>query len=266
MTRAERRAEIEVIRKLFEGEQKLFGELPASGATKKQIEAQLKKHLSTHYDKNVMVLHAHHSAWPATGRQRSKVHPLKGLRSLLDWGVSVIGATVRLPLQYATIVWIDIKEDRRSKERVATVGMVMEGLAHVKWSANMQDEDFNPHYCHLGVWTLRKPRALANWKVQFVASGLPAEQAGLASRGYRCKIHRATKLGPKKRPLRYFTRLHASKHGRGSARDWDDAWYDAIPCRSERCQIGVLWDEKKCGKQNLWDLLGWDIAINGRGC
>jgi DNA repair protein RadC len=93
MTKEEELAEKAVLKKILEAEQQIFGGFPRKKPSEDQIREVIERHLSENYDKNVIVVHAHHSNWPATGRPRPLQTDLKGMKSLVEFGVQAVAGT-----------------------------------------------------------------------------------------------------------------------------------------------------------------------------
>ena len=260
------RERAEILR-ILQWEQEGLNKAPAGNYSDREIEAGVRCHLQDCYDENVIVMHCHHSSWPATGRERPLPTHLKDIGSLYDWGLTWNTGTKRYLLQFATIVWVEVQEDAKSGDRLATAGMVMEGLAHISGAMETGEEPLDPHYSFLGVWVMRKSNEPgSNWKIQFVINGLPAAQPDLGERQYEPRVTPETTIGPKGTTVDQVLTMYREHFGQDSEEEWDARLYDAIPAGCEQCEITEDWSERPFQEQRLWDLLGWDIAINRRGC
>ena len=149
---------------------------------------------------------------------------------------------------------------------MATVAMVMEGLCQLKASLDSGEEPYNPWYCHMGLWVFRKPATPGGqWKVQFVVSGLPVDHPDHAERQYKRRINGEPRLGPQNKSADEITELFQNRMNL-SQEEWSRSVNEVIPEEYEECVVCDDWSGHDCGGEHLWDLIGWDVVINSRGC
>ena len=72
------------------------------------------------------------------------------------------------------------------------------------------------------------------------------------------------RIGPKKKPLKYFRDIQRNHHANGKKAELDAARDEAIPPEYEDPKLREDWSERKQRGVNLWDYLGCDVVVNGR--
>jgi len=269
MTKKERLAEMEAVRKIFVEEQQLFCDLGWSSFSHRETHERFDTHLKKYYAEDLIGVHAHHRVWPVTGRGLAQKHPLKGVANLTSYYSTMIHRLERMAHHYATLVWLNVKEDSSTKERFAVGCLVVEGLRQLRENARWSEDGYDPYYCHMGMWVLHQPGPGGDWKIRFIFSGLPVEMLHVpGGKRYQRRIPDDRKIGSKKKTRKYFSQLHQlfeADHNK----EYQEAWYEAIPAGEEVHKIDMDWSsaKKRSGDDApfFWDLLGWDVVTNGIG-
>lgn len=272
MTKAEMKAEMELLNAIFAEEQDLLDDLSQPQHSRRDTEKRIRTHVRKHYAKNLLAIHTHHRTWPVTGRPRPGRHPAKGVTDLASFYVDYMHKLERLPRQFATLVWANVKEEKKTGERVAVACLVYEGLRQFRAETRWQEDEHSPYYCHMSAYVLRKKKARkgarpASWKVEFLVAGLPVENVHApGGKVYRRKITDKTKFGQKGKKqygIKDFEKLHALYEA-DSNDEYEEGWYKAIARGKETTKLDFTWNEFKSRSldTHFWDLLGWDVVIN----
>ena len=204
----------EEIVEFFKAEQKLFYSVPLDHPMDpaslepneldrerdKIAEETFGSHFAKYYHPDCLVIHAHHSNSPVSDITRLGTHPLHRLNTLRDYITHNILKVQKFLMMRHSLVWLNIKEDA-GKERVALAALVIEGLEvpkNTKYVKTM-DENYEPGYCHMGIWVLRKKwngvDDYGSWVVHLVLSGLEVNKASFsfARKDTAGQIKRATR-------------------------------------------------------------------------
>jgi len=225
--------------KIFKAEQAFIHRLPQNP----DLRDQCHEFISTYYADNLMVVHAHHDTnlFKGTRPKLTSRHPhlVIDFYQYLDY--NFIGEIEQFYELYHTMQWLSIRE--HNDRGLAVVGLVVEGVEKLKPAAtlNERDPDYDPYYCHLGIWVMRKdPIPDSMWKTHFVLTGLPVDKFGPA---YERKI--------------------SSNDRKAYRKNWQNpAWW------ADRTPKKINFDLKPIDDQRetltpATELLGWEVIIDG---
>ncbi|MBI2503274.1 MAG: hypothetical protein HYW07_08580 [Candidatus Latescibacteria bacterium] len=225
--------------KIFKAEQTFFHRLPQNP----DLLSQFYEFISTYYADDLMVVHAHHGTDLYQGPRPKLVsgHPHAVIDLYQYINHNFTGEIEQFYELYHTMQWLSIRE--HNDRGLAVVGLVVEGVEKLKPTAtlNERDPDYDPYYCHLGVWVMRKdPAPDSVWKTHFVLSGLPVG-----------------KFGPE------YIRKVSSNDRKAYRKNWQNPawWADRTPKKINFDYQSV--DEQRGTLSPSTELLGWEVIIDG---
>lgn len=232
-------AQKNAIMKIFKTEQEFFHRLPRVP----DLLDQCHEFINTCYADEVMVVHAHHDAnlYKGTRPKLKSGHPHTVIDLYQYIRHNFIGEIEEFYELYHTMQWLSIRE--HNDRGLAVVGLVMEGVEKLKPTATLheRDPDYDPYYCHLGIWVMRKdPVPDSVWKTHFVVSGLPVDS-----------------FGPE-----YIKKVSANDR-KAYRKNWQNPawWADRTPKKMNfDCQPI---DDQRASLPAATELLGWEVIIDG---